>query len=120
MPRWTKADVDRHQARAIGCEPGIRNQASIEGAESQRPVCREPLGTQANQESHPERFWIRVESVRTVLLDQDNLCPKAFIDCLRYAGLIRDDSTKHVRSEATQRKAEKGEEEHTLINVWRI
>lgn len=120
MPRWTQADLDQALARPLGLKPGFRDEAVSESAKSQCPVRSQPLGQEAHQGSHPEKLWIRVESVRRKLLDPDNLCGKAAIDCLRYAGVIRDDTEKDVRVEAIQRKAKKGEEEHTMIHVWRI
>lgn len=63
---------------------------------------------------------MRVTSVRKCLLDEDNLCEKYHVDCLRYSGIIPDDSPDKVRIETTQRKAAKGEEEHTLIEVFAL
>lgn len=88
-----------------------------------RPVVeRDPgagaLGPGREEGSHPERVLVRVVSVRKRLLDEDNLCPKYVIDCCRYAGLIPDDAPEKVRIQVGQRKPEKGEEEHTMIEIY--
>lgn len=66
------------------------------------------------------RFLVRVTSIRARLLDPDNLAEKYHIDCLRYAGLLREDSAAEIEVETRQRKKAKGEEEHTLIEVFAL
>lgn len=69
------------------------------------------------QSLHSGRVFVRVTSVRKRLLDPDNLCEKYHLDCLRYAGLLRDDTAAEIDLKTQQRKAAKGEEEHTEIQV---
>lgn len=64
------------------------------------------------------RIHVRIVSVRKRLCDPDNLSPKWLLDCLRYCGAIRDDTPEAITLETTQRKAAKGEEEHTLIQLF--
>jgi hypothetical protein len=66
---------------------------------------------------HPQRVFVRVTSVRKRLLDPDNLCEKYHVDCCRYAGFLLGDSDKHLTLTTNQRKAAKGEEEHTEIQI---
>lgn len=66
------------------------------------------------------RFLVRVTSVRIRLLDEDNLCVKYCLDLARYAGAIPDDAPGTTRIEARQRKPEEGEEEGTLIEVFKL
>jgi hypothetical protein len=75
------------------------------------------LGEGQAQAVHTGRFLVRIEAVRVRLIDQDNLCEKYHVDCLRYAGLIPDDSPDRTQIEVTQRKAKKGEEEHVIVSV---
>jgi hypothetical protein len=49
------------------------------------------------------RIRVVITSSRRRLIDPDNLCPKYFIDCLRYSGLIPDDSPEHITLEVKQR-----------------
>lgn len=72
------------------------------------------------KERHSKRYVIRIVSVRTRLLDQDNLSPKYLCDFLRYCGAIPTDAPGTTKIEITQRKVGKEEKEHTEIVVLRI
>lgn len=63
------------------------------------------------------RFLVRVTSRRRNLLDQDNLCEKFHVDCLRYAAIIPSDAPTETRIEVTQEKVGKGEAEEIIIQV---
>lgn len=120
MARWTEADLNRVTAKAGyresgGCYPGGQ-----QGAQPEPAVRCQPLVQKEDQGGGSAQFWVRIESIRKRLLDPDNLCPKYHIDCLRYAGVLPDDTAETVRIETVQRKPKKGEEEGTLIHVWRI
>ena len=78
-----------------------------------------PLEAKEVQRRADGRFLVRVTSVRKRLADEDGLCEKYVLDCCRYAGLIPDDSPELCKVETCQRKAEKGEEEHTIIEITR-
>lgn len=80
--------------------------------------CNAPLAKSEVQESDPGRFLVCVESVRKRLLDEDGLCEKYHVDCLRYASILHDDNPGAAKIEVSQRKAEKGEEEHINITVY--
>ena len=64
-----------------------------------------------------ERILVRIESVRKRLLDEDNLVSKYHTDLCRYSGLIPSDAPGVCKIETSQRKAEKGEAEHTQIII---
>lgn len=66
---------------------------------------------------NPGRAVVRVTSIRKRLLDPDNLCEKYHLDGLRYAGLLRDDTEAEISLQTGQRKAAKGEEERTEIEI---
>jgi hypothetical protein len=76
-----------------------------------------PLEAKEVQRRTDGRFLVRVESVRKRLADEDGLCEKYVLDCCRYAGIIPDDSPELCKVETSQRKAAKGEEEHTQITI---
>lgn len=78
------------------------------------------LGEGQEQEGHPDRFLVRVTSVRRRLIDEDNLCEKYVLDCCRYAGLIPDDRPRTTQITVTQRKAGKEEAEHTVIEIFAV
>lgn len=75
------------------------------------------LGAPQAQIRNQGRVFVRVTSVRKRLLDPDNLCEKYHLDCCRYAGLLRDDTEAEISLKTDQRKARKGEEEHTEIQI---
>ena len=77
----------------------------------------EPLAAREVQKRRACRVHIRFVSVRKRLLDPDNISEKWTLDCLRFAGVIRGDEPDKITLETTQRKAEKGEEEHTEITI---
>lgn len=67
-----------------------------------------------------KRFLVRVTSVRSRLIDEDNLCEKYVVDCCRYSGLLPGDGPRQTKIKATQREAQKGEEEHTVIEIFEL
>jgi len=77
-----------------------------------------PLATSQGQEEDSGRVHIRIVSVRKCLCDPDNLSPKWLLDSLRYCRVIRDDTPAAITLETTQRKAAKGEAEHTVIQIF--
>lgn len=72
------------------------------------------------EEANRPRFLVRVVSVRKRLLDEDNLCEKFHVDLCRYAGALHLDSPDRCHIQTTQRKAAKGESEHTEITVFKL
>jgi hypothetical protein len=90
-------------------------------AVTQPPLFDEPLSEVEGKEGDPSRLLVCIESVRkNRLLDTDNLYggAKFYCDFLRYCGAIPDDTEDQIELKVTQRKAKKGEEEKTIIEVW--
>ena len=90
-------------------------------AVTQPPLFDEPLSEVEGKEGDPSRLLVCIESVRkNRLLDTDNLYggAKFYCDFLRYCGAIPDDTEDQIELKVTQRKAKKGEEEKTVIEVW--
>lgn len=77
----------------------------------------EPLAAAQGEEKNLGRVIVRIKSFRTRLLDPDNLCPKYFIDGLRYAGLIRGDSQADIILQVSQEKVAKRKDEYTSIEI---
>lgn len=86
----------------------------------ERPARNEPLETDKGKKAATRRFHIRFTSVRKRLCDPDNLSPKWLLDCLRYCHLIDGDEPEKITLQVGQRKAIKGEEEHTIIEITQI
>ena len=105
MPRWTKEELDAYCRKRQATKP--------------EPTARhEQVAALPAKKSHPGRILIRIESRRTILLDPDNLVPKYHIDCLRYAGLIHDDTPEQVTIlPIKQTKVATRKEEETIIDL---
>lgn len=86
-------------------------------AKLERNPGSESVATNQSQESAASRIHLRVVSVRKRLCDPDNLSPKWLIDCLRFIDAIPGDESDKITLETTQKKAAKGEEEHTIIEI---
>ncbi|MEI6870847.1 MAG: hypothetical protein WCL08_01060 [Verrucomicrobiota bacterium] len=80
----------------------------------------EPLEAHEVQAKPGRRFLVRIESIRRRLLDEDNLCEKYHVDLCRYAGIISGDEAGTTKIETSQRKAKKGEQERTLIEIHNL
>ena len=87
----------------------------------QPPVLDEPLPKDEGEKVYSGRMFVSIESIRSKLLDTDNLYggAKFFIDFLRYCGAIREDTEEQIDLRVTQRKTQKGEKEKTVIEVWK-
>lgn len=93
------------------------NRSKTQSSVAQSVVRNEPMAAKEREISHSERLHVRVISYRKRLCDADNLCPKYFIDCLRYAEIIKDDSAKYITLEVGQQKSET---DYTIIEIERI
>ena len=89
-------------------------------AVAEPPVCNEYVGAVTGKEGDTAGFLVRIESFRVRLTDPDNLCPKYWIDCARYAGLIPDDSASHIKVQVTQTKVKTFAEEGTRLTITPI
>ncbi len=88
-----------------------------EAAKLERNSGDGPLAKSEAEKGNSERVLVRITSVRKRLIDEDNLAEKYHVDCCRYAGLIYADSPDQTKIEVCQRKAAKGEAEHTIIEI---
>ena len=89
-----------------------------EDPKPQRTVQHEPVEPKTGAGEHSKRFVVRITACRQRLLDPDNLCPKYFIDGLRYAGLIPDDTPDQIELEVRQEKVTLQSDECTVIDLY--
>lgn len=89
----------------------------ISGPKSKQVVRYESMGTVKRKKENPNRSIVRVTSFRRRLLDFDNLCPKYFVDSLRYCDLIEDDNPQHIDLQIRQEKVKTKQEERTEIEI---
>jgi len=87
----------------------------------ERDIGDAPLEKKKVQRRASQKFLIRVTSIRKRLIDEDNLCEKYAVDLCRYAsGGAFGDEAGETKIETTQRKAEKGEEEKVIIEIYEL
>jgi len=131
MPTFTTSHIESlgYQLQPDGsyARPQPRNFTVKLSADHPRPAPKlepatrhEPLATPQTQGRDRQRFLVRVTSIRKRLLDEDNLAEKFHVDLCRYAGVIPGDEADKTKIEVCQRKAKKGEEERTVIEVEEI
>ena len=85
-------------------------------AKPQRHPGDEPLAAAPVQKEASARFRVRVTAFRRILLDEDNQFAKFAVDCLRYAGIIPEDTPHVAKIEVMQ---ELSEREFVRIEVWK-
>jgi Holliday junction resolvase RusA-like endonuclease len=90
---------------------------ALSGPKSKRSFRHEPLAASKRKKENPRCRVLKLTSYRRRLLDTDNLRPKYFIDALRYAGVIDDDTPKHLTLQTHQEKVSHRCEEKTLIEL---
>lgn len=89
-----------------------------EPAKLEQPIVQKLVRGKKDKDLGTETVRIEITDVRKRLTDDDNLCEKFLVDCLRREGYIKDDSVKYVRIFTTQRKCTNREEPHTLIEIY--
>jgi len=78
------------------------------------------LGEGKAKKEDSGRVHLKFISVRKRTIDPDNLSVKWTTDTLRYCNIIRDDTFEDVTIETSQRKAEKGEQERTILEIYQL
>lgn len=106
MPRWTNEDLERYNAH---------RQAS--NAKPKPPVRHEPMAATCGEVKDPARVLVRITAFRVRRLDPDNACPKYFVDCLRYADIIKNDRDQDIILEIRQERALCKADERTEITI---
>lgn len=116
---FTQAQVDAHNARVLAgrIKHEIETDRPPSRPQSKPALCHEPLGSSPGEVKNPNRCVVSVVSFRTRLLDLDNLCPKYFVDSLRYAKLIQDDSPAEIELRISQVKVKDKQAERTEIEL---
>jgi len=88
--------------------------SNVEQDISNAPVAKEEV------ERLPTPCRVHVHSIRKRLTDADGVSAKAVIDGLVHGKLFQDDSPQNIKEVSySQEKAEKGQEEETIISIYR-
>ena len=94
-----------------------QNRSPLSSPKPEQAVCNGSDGQIPGETKHVQRVRIVIESFRRKLLDPDNLCPKYFLDGIKYAGLIPDDSPDKIELIVRQTKVDSHEDERTEIEI---
>ena len=124
MPRWTTDELNAYYARREAFEAdGETSRAKPQQAVRDESVA-EKAGKTGNTTGGAGRAQARtritVRSFRVRLLDVDNGTPKYFIDSLRYAGLIPDDTEGEIALEYSQTRIARKQDERTEILIEKL
>ena len=115
MRRAMERKPVHREATQIYANTNTDNNGQI--AKLERTACDEPLAAGKGKKEAFGRVHFKFVSVRKRLIDPDNVSVKWLLDCCRRIGLVAGDEHDKVTIETAQRKAEKGEEEHTIIEI---
>ena len=77
------------------------------------------MGTDQGEGPGKARITLRVRSLRTRLLDADNLAggSKFFVDAIRRMGLVPEDDPESVALEFAQQKVSHKDQEETVVTI---
>lgn len=128
--KWTMKEVQEHE-KSVAMKTAKQHNAPLIGElttnetdrtpqnpQPEQPVLNREVGAVKGEEGNPSRIRVSVTSFRTALCDPDNLCPKYFIDCLRYAQIIPNDTSRDIALTVLQEKVATKAEERTEIEIW--
>lgn len=87
------------------------------GPKPKPAVCHESVATEAGKGRNPGRIHVRIISYRRRLLDPDNCIPKYFVDFLKYAEIIPDDTADCITVQTEQVKVKSKSDERTEILI---
>ena len=117
---WERAARHGNNAQTIA-EAGIAlaNRTTVQAPDVERITGNGTLAAKTDKRLDPP-CRIHVHSIRKRLADADGVSGKAAIDGLVLGGVLEDDSTEFVKEVSySQEKAGKGEDERTIIEIWR-
>lgn len=115
MSRWDKAQLNEYLHRRENPD----NPTPVPEPEPEQPTRPEPLGTDQGKGPRENRVVVRIVSLRTSLLDEDNLAGgcKYITDALRYAGLLKSDDPLSTALRWEQEKVPHKDQEETIIQI---
>jgi hypothetical protein len=116
----TAMNADELRKRFPNASQSFLAQNSGQVAVAKRDFSHEPLAASEIPAPLTGRVHIRITSRRRRLIDPDNVYAKATVDCLRRAGIIRDDSEADISLETRQEKVGSKEPEETVIEIYEL
>ena len=115
MKRWTRAELNEHLNRRKHAD----DSAELPDAEPEQPAGAEHVDSDQGKGPGKARIIIRYLSLRTSLLDEDNLAggTKYLTDALRAGGIIPGDDPRSVKIEWDQQKVPHKDQEETVVTI---
>lgn len=115
MSGWTTEKLNEYLNR----RKDAPNQAPVSRPKSEQPARPEPLGSDEGKGPGENRTIVRILSLRTSLLDEDNLAGgcKYITDALRYSGVLRGDDPLQTALRWEQEKVPHKAQEETVIEI---
>lgn len=95
----------------------VHTRSKAPSPKPQQTPIHEPMAEEKGKGGPPRRLLVRITSVRRRLLDYDNLIGKYFVDCLRYCGILSDDTEAEIDLRISQRKTKIKDDEKTIIEI---
>jgi hypothetical protein len=118
---WTKNDLrERINSNASLRSKNPHIATPLSNTNTQSLVQHESVGKTEGGQKSQGRIQVRITAFRNRLLDPCNFTGKALVDCLRYAGAIRDDSLEFIEVIEIQKKVPSRKDEMTLIELFEI
>jgi len=97
---------------------GNEDCSTVQAANMEPDPGNAPLGSEEIEGLDPQsRVRIHIHSRRKRLCDPDGISGKAVIDGFVHAGILADDSPKHVKEVSFSQEKTTGKEE-TIIEIW--
>lgn len=115
MSRWDEAQLNEYLHRGKDAD----HKAPVSDAKPEQSARPESLGTDQGEGPRKGRTVVRIVSLRTSLLDEDNLAggSKYLTDALRYAGLLKSDDPLSTSLGWQQEKVPHKNQEETIIQI---
>lgn len=110
-------ELNRKLAIEIPYPHDYQTGSELQDPQPEPSVQHKLLGESQGTAQGAARIVVRITSFRRRLLDPDNLCPKALVDSLRYAGILSNDRPQDIELAVAQQKVAHRREERTEIEL---
>jgi hypothetical protein len=102
--------TDKNHLPGQGCAP-------VKPAVMESRPRPKQVGPRKIKEVDPRKFHVVVTNYRRRLLDEDNLCEKYVVDCVRYARIIPGDAPQTTHIEVRQCKVDSESDERVEVDI---
>lgn len=118
-PQFDQKWLEDYDLKRAIAKARPRAGAGLSSPVTEQVICHEPLGEEQGKEEGSSRPCVCIISLRTRLIDPDNMAGAKFLlDALRYAGVIKDDRAADIDLRLIQQKVKKVADEKTIIAIY--